>query len=96
VAADQHLYETTPGYDGTFTLLVIGARNEGMPPGPPDLYVSFRGDAGWTQPRGLSGGVNTPATENFAFCGPGGRELYFVRDFATIHTLPLQRALGPR
>jgi hypothetical protein len=28
--------------------------------------------------------------------GPGGRELYFVRDFATIHRLPLDRALGPR
>jgi len=92
----QYLYETTPGYDGTFTLLVIGARNEGGRPGPPDLYVSFRGDAGWADPRPLQNGVNTPATENFAFYGSEGRELYFVRDFATVHRLPLERALGPR
>ena len=95
-ASGQHLYETTPGYDGSFVLLVIGPRSEGERPGPPDLYVSFRGDAGWTRPRPLLAGVNTPATENFAFYGPGGRDLYFVRDFAAFHRVPLDRALGPR
>jgi hypothetical protein len=96
VAAGQHLYETTPGHDGTFTVLVIGARSEGQRPGPPDLYVSFRSDTGWTEPRPLRAGVNTPVTENFAFYGPGGRELYFVRDFAAIQRVSLERALGPR
>jgi len=96
VAPSQHLYETTPGYDGSFTLLAIGARAERGRPGPPDLYVSFRGDDGWNDPRPLASGVNTPATENFAFYGPAGRELYFVRDFAAIHRVSLQRALGPR
>jgi hypothetical protein len=47
-------------------------------------------------PRPLQGGVNTPLTENFAFYSPGGRELYFVRDFAGFHHLPLALALGPR
>jgi hypothetical protein len=96
VAPGQHLYETTPGYDGSFTLLAIGARAEQGRPGPPDLYVSFRGDGGWNDPRPLGSGVNTLATENFAFYGPGGRELYFVRDFSAIHRVSLERALGPR
>ena len=96
VAPGQYLYETTPGYDGSFTLLAIGARTQERRPGSPDLYVSFKGHDEWTDPRPLTSGVNTPATENFAFYGPGGRDLYFVRDFASIHRVRLERALGPR
>lgn len=92
----HQLYETTPGWDGSFVLLVIGERPDSGRPGPPDLHVSFRSDTGWTAPRPLEAGVNTPLAENFAFYGPGGRELYFVRDFAGFYHLPLERALGPR
>jgi hypothetical protein len=92
----RHLYETTPGYDDTFTLLVIGERPDSGRPGPPDLYASFRTDTGWTAPRRLEAGISTPETENFPFYGPGGRELYFVRDFARFYHLPLDRALGLR
>jgi hypothetical protein len=92
----RYLYETTPGYDGSFMLLAIGERPDSGRPGPPDLHVSFRSDTGWTTPRPLGAGVNTPLTENFAFYGPGGRELYFVRDFTGFYHLPLERALGPR
>jgi WD40-like Beta Propeller Repeat len=92
----RHLYEVTPGYDGSFALLVVGERPDSGPPGPPDLYVSFRSDTRWTPPRPLQAGVNTPLAENFAFYSPGGRELYFVRDFALLLRLPLDRALGPR
>jgi hypothetical protein len=69
-------------------------RPDGGRPRPPDLHVSFRVDSGWTAPRPLRGGVNTPQTENFAFYSPGGRELYFVRDFAGLYHLPLGAALG--
>jgi hypothetical protein len=96
VEPGRHLYEVTPGYDGSFALLVVGERPDSGRPGPPDLQVSFRSDTGWTAPRPLQGGVNTPLTENFAFYSPGGRELYFVRDFAGFHHLPLALALGPR
>lgn len=89
----RHLYETTPGYDGSFLLLVIGERPDSGRPGPPDLYVTFRSDTGWTAPRPLGAGVNTPGTENFAFYGAGGRELYFVRDFSEFYHLPVVRAL---
>jgi WD40-like Beta Propeller Repeat len=90
----RHLYETTPGYDGSFTLLVIGEQPDSGRPGPPDLYVSFRSDTGWSAPRRLEGGVSTPLTENFAFYGRAGRELYFVRDFSHFYHLPLDQALG--
>jgi hypothetical protein len=96
VGPDQHLYETTPGYDGTFALLTMGERPDSGRPGPADLYVSFRLDTAWTTPRPLQAGVNTPGTENFAFYSAGGRELFYVRDFAQIYHLPLARALGPR
>jgi WD40-like Beta Propeller Repeat len=96
VQRGSHLYETTPGYDGSFTLLVIGERPDTGRPGPPDIYVSFREEPGWTAPRRLGAAVNTPLTENFAFYSPGGRELYFVRDFAGFYRVPLEQALGPR
>jgi hypothetical protein len=94
--AGRHLYETTPGFDGSFTLLAIGERPAGGRPGPPDLFVSFRTATGWTAPRPLQSGVNTPATENFPFYSPDGRELYFVRDFSRLYRLPLEQALGQR
>lgn len=90
-----HLYETTPGYDGTFALLVVAERPDSGRPGPPDLHVSFRTGSEWSTPRPLRGGVTTEGTENFAFYGPGGRDLYFVRDFAQLYRVPLASALGP-
>ena len=96
VGPGRHLYETTPGYDGSFALLVVGQQPDSGPPGPPDLFVSFQSPAGWTTPRPLGAGVNSPLTENFAFYSPDGGELYFVRDFARFHHLPLDRALGSR
>jgi hypothetical protein len=96
LAPGQHLYETTPGHDGSFVLLVIGECPDSGRPGPPDLHVMFRSDTGWTAPRPLAGGVNTALTENFAFYSPDGRDLYFVRDFARIYRIPLEQALGPR
>lgn len=92
----RFLYETTPGYDGSFSLLVIGARPDSGRSGPPDLYVSFRNGAEWSAPKRLEYGISTSGTENFAFYGPGGRELYFVRDFARIYHLPLDKALATR
>ena len=96
VGPGRHLYELTPGYDGSFALLVVGERPDSGPPGPPDLQVSFRSDTGWTAPRPLQGGVNTALAENFAFYAPGGRDLYFVRGFERFYRLPLDLALGRR
>ena len=58
--------------------------------------MSFRSDSAWTSPRPLQAGVNTPGTENFAFYSIGGRELFYVRDFAAVYHLPLDLALGRR
>jgi glucose/arabinose dehydrogenase len=90
----RYLYETVPGHDGTYVLLMIGAQPAGERPGPPDIFAAFRTPTGWSEPVPLAGGVNTPATENFPFYSPGGRDLYFVRDFARIHRVPLAQALN--
>ena len=92
----QHLYETTPGHDGTYALAMIGERPDTGRPGPADVYVTFPSEKGWSRPRPLAGGVNSAGTENFPFYSPGGLELWFVRDFAAFHRLPLERALGRR
>ena len=95
VGPGRHLYETTPGHDGTYALLTIGERAaDSVPPGPPDIYAAFRTPTGWTDPRRLRTAINTPATENFPFYSPDGRDLYFVRDFAAVHRVPLALALG--
>ncbi|RYY90135.1 MAG: hypothetical protein EOO15_03795 [Chitinophagaceae bacterium] len=48
-------------------------------PGVGDLYVSWRGDAGWTAPVALGSEVNSPISEFCPFVhGPGGY-LYFAR-----------------
>ncbi len=96
IGPGKRLYETTPGYDGSYWLLAIGERPDTGRPGPADLYASFRVDSGWSEPRPLRAGVNTPGTENFAFYARDGGELLFVRDFARIYRLPLEEALGPR
>ncbi|HEU5039487.1 MAG TPA: PQQ-dependent sugar dehydrogenase, partial [Gemmatimonadales bacterium] len=91
----QHLYETTPGYDGTYQLLMIGAREgDGSRAGAPDIHVARRTPTGWSDPTPLAGGVNTTGTENFPFYGREGRDLLFVRDFERILRVPLDRAIG--
>ena len=95
IGPGRHLYETVPGHDGTYALLMIGDRAaDTVRPGPPDIYASLRTPTGWSDPRPLGAGVNTSATENFPFYSPDGTELYFVRDFASVHRVPLSRALG--
>ena len=90
----RHLYETAPGHDGTYVLLMIGQRPPGGRPSPPDIYAAFRTPTGWSEPAPLAKPINTPAAENFPFYSPDGRDLYFVREFARFHRVPLARAVG--
>jgi hypothetical protein len=96
VEPGRHLYEVTPGYDGSFALLVVGERPRQRPARParsPGVVpVGHRVDGAETAP----GRSQHAPDGDFAFYSPGGRELYFVRDFAGFHHLPLALALGPR
>jgi hypothetical protein len=92
-----HVYETMPGPDDSFALLTAAPVDTlTRRPGPPDLHVVYRTADGWTAPEPLQADVNSPLTENFPFFSPGGRELFFVRDFAEFVHVDLAAALGPR
>jgi imidazolonepropionase-like amidohydrolase len=90
------LFETTPGHDGSYTLLMVAPRNDqGRPAGGPDIWVSFFKDGRWSNARPLDG-VNSREVENFPFFSADGKELFFVRQFREFRSIPLSYALGPR
>ena len=61
---------------------------------PADIYATFRRSSGWSGPRPLGAGVNTPdAVENFAFFSPDGCELLFTRGFSRFYHVSLAAAL---
>ena len=90
-----YLYEATPGYDGTYALLVVGEVNQQTGwPGPADLWVASKSSEGWGEAYPLGDEINTPGVENFAFFSPDGQMLYFVRAFNEIFSVPMAAVLG--
>ena len=76
-------------------LVLVSERMPGGRSGPADIYASFRRGDGWTDPRPLGAGVNTPgATENFAFFSPDGCELVFTRGFSRFYHVSFAAALA--
>ena len=95
VPEGHHLWETTPGNDGTYVILEISRSDaETGRPGPADLWFARRSPGGWGEARPVAGNVNTSGNENFVFYSPDGRFLYFVRDFNAFYRLPVAVALG--
>jgi hypothetical protein len=73
-------------------LAVLDVRVEGR---PSDLWFARRDGEGWTEPRPLAGGVNTPeAFENFAVFSPDGTEILFARGFALYWSVPVEAAIS--
>jgi hypothetical protein len=93
LAGDLHLWETGPGWDTTYHLVVASQRDSTGRPAAADLYVSLRQNGSWSALR-LLPGVSTPGTENFPFFGPGGHRLYFVRDFREFRSIDLRGTLS--
>jgi len=42
-----------------------------------DIYVCFKTDSGWTEPKNMGDIINTPYAERSVFLHPDGRTLYF-------------------
>jgi L-ascorbate metabolism protein UlaG (beta-lactamase superfamily) len=84
----------SPGPDGTVVFLDVATRNPRTGRGASDIWVSRKRNGGWTLPRPLGSGVNSEGYDVFPFFSPDGRDLYFVRDFATFHRVPLAEALA--
>lgn len=58
--------------------LIFGAgREDGY--GQSDIYVSFRKNGAWTEPKNLGNEINTPANEFGPFFSPDGKYLFFCR-----------------
>jgi hypothetical protein len=59
-----------------------------------DIWISMKRGDHWADPVPLGAGINSDGYDVFPFVSPDGRDLFFVRDFATFHRVPLTDALG--
>jgi hypothetical protein len=92
--ADVRVAGGAPGPDGRLMFLDVATTNPATGRDASDIWVSLRRGGAWTEPRRLGAGVNSAGYDVFPFVTPDGRDLYFVRDFATFHRLPLAQALA--
>lgn len=92
--SDVRVAGGAPGPDGRLVFLDVATTNPATGRGASDIWVALRRGDGWTDPRPLGAGVNADGYDVFPFVSPDGRDLYFVRDFATFHRVPLADALA--
>lgn len=84
----------SPGPDGRLIFLDVATTNPRTGRGASDIWVSLKREDRWTDPAPLGAGINSDGYDLFPFVSPDGRDLYFVRDFATFHRIPLADALA--
>ena len=92
---DVNIVGGSPGPDGRLVFLDVATKNPATGRAASDIWVSLRRGQGWTDPAPLGGGVNSDGFDVFPFVSPDGNDLYFVRDFRTLHRIPLASALPP-
>lgn len=87
---DAEVSQVTLSPDGALAILDVRVGGS-----PSDLWYARREDGGWSEPRPLAGGVNTPeAFENFALFSPDGRDILFVRGFRRYWSVPVATAIA--
>lgn len=92
--ADVRVAGGSPGPDGKTVFLDVATRNPKTGRGASDIWVSFRqGKDNWTEPKPLGLSINSEGYDVFPFFSPDGKQMYFVRDFATFYRVPLADAL---
>jgi L-ascorbate metabolism protein UlaG (beta-lactamase superfamily) len=92
--SDVRIAGGAPGPDGRLVFLDVATTNPTTGRGASDVWVALRRGSQWTDPKPLGAGVNAHGYDVFPFVSPDGRDLYFVRDFATFHRVPLADALA--
>lgn len=91
----MQVWGAQPTSQDSVMLVFVSERKPGGGIRPADIYASFRRADGWTEPRPLGAGVNTPeAVENFAFLSSDGCELLFTRGFSRFYHVSLTAALA--
>ena len=91
---DVRIVGGAPGPGGALVFLDVATTNPRTGRGASDIWVSRRRGAAWSDPAPLGAGINTDGYDVFPFVSPDGTTLYFVRDFATFHRIPLAEALA--
>lgn len=91
---DVNIVGGLPGPDGTVIFLDVATRNPATGRSASDIWVSRKRGNDWTAPMRLGAGINSDGYDLFPFFSPDGKDLYFVRDFATFHRIPLADALA--
>ncbi|NOT62823.1 MAG: hypothetical protein HOP19_21655 [Acidobacteria bacterium] len=84
--------------NGNVMFLDVATRNPQSGRGASDIWVSFRRVgkrvSDWSEPQPLGANINQEGFDVFPFFSPDGKELFFVRDFATFYRIPLAAALN--
>ena len=91
---DVRIVGGAPGPGGALVFLDVATTNPRTGRGASDIWVSRRHGAAWSDPAPLGAGINADGYDVFPFMSPDGATLYFVRDFATFHRIPLAEALA--
>jgi len=92
--ADVSVEGGLPGPGGQLVFLDVATRNPITGAQASDLWVSMRGAGGWSEPRPIGAGANTPGFDVFPFFDPAGRHLYFVRDFGGFYRIPMAQVVA--
>jgi hypothetical protein len=93
---DTSISSATLSPDAVLAILDVRERDTEGRLGPSDLWSSRREGDGWSEPKPLEAGVNTPdAFENFAVFSPDGSEILFVREFELYWRVSTEAAVGP-
>lgn len=92
--AGVQLVGGAPGPAGRLVFLDVATTNPRTGGGASDIWVSIKRGDSWTEPAPLGAGINSDGYDVFPFVSSDGKDLYFVRDFAAFHRIPLADALA--
>jgi len=91
--ADVRIAGGSYGPDGNVIFFDVAMRNPQTGLGASDIWVSLKRNGNWAEPKPLGANVNKAGFDVFPFFSPDGKEMFFVRDFATFYRIPLAEAL---
>lgn len=90
---DHYIWGGIPGHTNDYVVLDVSAlsKNRRL---PSDQWVSYLENGEWTYPVPLQKGINRrDSWDTFVFFNPGGSELYFIRDFTELRSIPISKVI---
>lgn len=90
----HYVWGARAGHDGSYMLMEVSTVDSAGRRSPSDLWVTTRGAGGWSEPRPLGAGVNSPQNDNFASVTADGCRLIFTRNFSGFYHVSLSAAIS--